>query len=606
MFNSNRPSDWALYLFENFGFRVFPLSPNSKVPPKCLKWQEWAKECSSEKISKYATANPTANWAIDCEGSNITVIDVDNKGAKKGSEELKKLEQLPVTLTIETPSGGFHYFFTGLYKSSTSKLADGIDTKSKGGYVVAAGSKIDGKRYEVFKHHNNIPQLPQFYANKLTVYDAPVVLKDDTLIEEGNRTNTLLSLAGAMRRRGFSRDAIFAAINVENERLSPPLSDREVENIANSVAKYSPETASAGVEFEKLENNTRPPKKLTDFVGEPPRRQWLINDWIPANEISSLYGSGGTGKSLLSLQLAFSVATGMPFLDQEVKTKMPVLAVFCEDNDEELHRRIHDIRKAPEMEFLDDIDQTDVRLWARVGLNNDIARQSKDGNDIVEGTFRPELEEQLASMPKGQKLLILDTLSDVYLGDENVREKVNKFVKTHLSSLAIKYNLTILILAHPSRSGQKGDMLSGSTAWENAVRNRLAFVPHETVADIMVLKRMKSNYAKRGEEIYLNWDAGRFKTVATEQHKTAGFVSDIMMIYTNIKVNDMPLAEFTELVLEDSELAFLFKGVPKNVFGAKLKREFRVPRNNEFFEFMVKGTRFLKRPLSTALDSMLS
>ena len=33
----------------------------------------------------------------------------------------------------------------------------------------------------------------------------------------------------------------------------------------------------------------------------------------------------------------------------------------------------------------------------------------------------------------------------------------------------------------------------------------------------MVLKRMKSNYAKRGEELFLSWDAGRFRPIDVAQ-----------------------------------------------------------------------------------------
>ena len=45
--------------------------------------------------------------------------------------------------------------------------------------------------------------------------------------------------------------------------------------------------------------------------GRPvPERQWLVPDLIPDRTVTLLSGDGGTGKSLLALQLAVAAATG--------------------------------------------------------------------------------------------------------------------------------------------------------------------------------------------------------------------------------------------------------------------------------------------------------
>ena len=60
-------------------------------------------------------------------------------------------------------------------------------------------------------------------------------------ILKGERNRTLTSLAGSMRRRGMSENAISAALLEENRRrCSPPIEDDEVKQIAASVAKYTP------------------------------------------------------------------------------------------------------------------------------------------------------------------------------------------------------------------------------------------------------------------------------------------------------------------------------------------------------------------------------
>jgi len=62
------------------------------------------------------------------------------------------------------------------------------------------------------------------------------------VIPQGERNETLASLAGSMRRRGMSESAILAALKDTNkERCQPPLPDAEVATIARSISRYEPE-----------------------------------------------------------------------------------------------------------------------------------------------------------------------------------------------------------------------------------------------------------------------------------------------------------------------------------------------------------------------------
>jgi putative DNA primase/helicase len=60
-------------------------------------------------------------------------------------------------------------------------------------------------------------------------------------IPEGQRNDTLMSLAGTMRRRGMGAEEIEAALLVtDNKRCDPPLPEDEVRKIAFSVCRYKP------------------------------------------------------------------------------------------------------------------------------------------------------------------------------------------------------------------------------------------------------------------------------------------------------------------------------------------------------------------------------
>ena len=66
-------------------------------------------------------------------------------------------------------------------------------------------------------------------------------------IPEGKRNSTLASLAGTMRQRGMSEEAIYAALVIINQQqCDPPLVDDEVRRIAKSVGSYPPGGGAAG------------------------------------------------------------------------------------------------------------------------------------------------------------------------------------------------------------------------------------------------------------------------------------------------------------------------------------------------------------------------
>ncbi|MCB1943976.1 MAG: primase C-terminal domain-containing protein [Candidatus Accumulibacter sp.] len=65
-------------------------------------------------------------------------------------------------------------------------------------------------------------------------------------IHKGSRNATLTSLAGTMRRRDMSPDAIHAALQQENAtRCQPPLDAADVRRIADSVSRYAPDATAS-------------------------------------------------------------------------------------------------------------------------------------------------------------------------------------------------------------------------------------------------------------------------------------------------------------------------------------------------------------------------
>src|SRR5690606_22678596 len=109
----------------------------------------------------------------------------------------------------------------------------------------------NGRPYRIFVDAPIAPVPDWLRAALAGAAGKPAAVLPDVILE-GEREATLVSLAGSMRARGASRDAIYAAISAENEsRCSPPLPDEDLQRIAGSVAKYQPEPTAAD-EFEAV------------------------------------------------------------------------------------------------------------------------------------------------------------------------------------------------------------------------------------------------------------------------------------------------------------------------------------------------------------------
>jgi hypothetical protein len=133
-------------------FRVFPLSPLSKIPAKVSEDFPKIATTSLEQIEKWWAQNPKYNIGISTD--EFVVIDVDNKSKKPGLATLAQLraegKDLPETFEQVTPTQGHHLFYSTLepIRQGVNVLGAGLDIRAKGGYVVGAGSILPNGFYK--------------------------------------------------------------------------------------------------------------------------------------------------------------------------------------------------------------------------------------------------------------------------------------------------------------------------------------------------------------------------------------------------------------------------------------------------------------------------
>lgn len=242
-----------------------------------------------------------------------------------------------------------------------------------------------------------------------------------------------------------------------------------------------------------------------------PPREWLVDDLVPMKTVTLFYGDGGTGKSLLALQLAVAVTVCGTWLGRAVNQGRAIV-LSAEDDNDELHRRLDGILRATGLQY-DDIAGLTLRSVA-----GECALLAVE--DKVALTQTALFQELDARATDDQPVsIVIDTLADVYPANENDRAKVRQFIGI-LRGLALRHRCAVVLLAHPSLTGlNSGTGTSGSTGWNNSVRSRLYLErivekgegnQYEPDPDKRVLTTKKSNYSRIGSEIVMTWKDGVF------------------------------------------------------------------------------------------------
>lgn len=543
-----------LQALKNKGWYVFPVK--GKIPALKGDWREHSTN-KEETIFEWSMDGYNG-FGVDLEKSGLTVIDIDIRPGKSGFDSLKSLNiSLPKTFTVSTPTGGKHLYYKGVTKSGKLRLngetVDGVDVKSGGGYVVAPSSPHPAGGFYEIEDDDVIVFLPKEIAEqglasaKSPDRDKPIIeldkitsvaecikylLAEEPAVSGDNGNTHTYKVVCRVRDFGLSKEiALKVLLENWNEHCCPPWSEYQLEGIVKNAYSYAggvpgakTKEGKALIIQKKAEEAFEPipepesllPKviNLLDMKGKKaPERDWLIDEWLPRGyEAPTLFtGDGGTGKTLLAMQMAIALGSGTPWLGLTPKRRVRSILLMCEDGADEVHRRSESIQLA----FQDIPDDAEVFFVPLIGRNCVICME-KDGS-LRDGPFLSTLKETLNEAfvdikeghPK-ESVIFVDTASDVFSGNESNRTGVNQFVKNKFCALMKSLNATGIMLAHPPKAD--GATYSGSTAWNNSFRNRLFldwFTPGKK-DKFRVLSREKSNYAEAGAKIPMKYAAGCF------------------------------------------------------------------------------------------------
>jgi RecA-family ATPase len=243
----------------------------------------------------------------------------------------------------------------------------------------------------------------------------------------------------------------------------------------------------------------------------PPPRLWSVRERVPLRQPTLFSGEGAIGKTLLSLQLLVAHALGRDWIGM-LPELGPAIYFGCEDDADEIHRRVADIAAHYRVTFADLISGG-LHLLSFAGKDAILGAVNRAG--VIEPTllFRRIYKGVSDIQPK---CVVIDTSADVFAGNENDRAQVRQFIGL-LRRLGIDGNCAVVLCSHPSLTGiNTGSGLSGSTGWHNSVRARMFFKTattdqgEEPDPELRELVFMKNNYGPIGARVVLRWKNGVF------------------------------------------------------------------------------------------------
>ena len=161
-----------------------------------------------------------------------------------------------------------------------------------------------------------------------------------------------------------------------------------------------------------------------------PPPSYLIDGLVPENGLSVLYGPSGSGKTFLALDLALSVATGLPWLGRSVKRRIVVyVAAEGRGGLGARYQAWSESRGWPD---------ASGALFLPVAVN------------LLDAAEVRRLREELTALPDRPGLVVVDTMARTMVGgDENAAKDVGRFVSA-VDGLPAD---ATLVVHHPGKDG---------------------------------------------------------------------------------------------------------------------------------------------------------
>jgi hypothetical protein len=421
----------AALQYEKLGWSVIPLIPKGKSP--LYSWTEFQKRrATPEEITEWFIRSPDLNLGIVTGAvSGIAVVDLDGTIGQENGAKLS----LASTLTSLTGDGKqlFYKYREGICNTA-SKLAEKVDVRGEGGYVVAPPSTHpNGKQYRWINPVFSVASLPEFPANlfatakiadKTTTNGNSWIANALDGLKEGNRDTTFARVVGRLHHSGLDPITIRALLSPYADSCSFTGLDKVIKSITRYDRAVNAVNAESGGQ------------SIEEFMQESEPVEWIVPDLIAKSSIGFIAGLPETLKTWLMIDLAIECARGGGnWLGLFPVSAARVLFVDQERFKGETQRRLRKVIGAKGLTATSLRDSLYVSCGTTTRLN-------------LDESFRAFRSKLLELRPD---LVIIDSFATFHTEDENDRRNIQTVIE-RVKQLREEVGATFIFIDHETKS----------------------------------------------------------------------------------------------------------------------------------------------------------
>ena len=176
--------------------------------------------------------------------------------------------------------------------------------------------------------------------------------------------------------------------------------------------------------------------------------EWICKDIVCTKGLSMIAGTDNTGKSILAMQLAISVAIGVPFMHFEIPRPRKVLLIQFEMDDGMVQQRVPKILKYYQNNYPDELRANISNL--KTVLKRDLGKLFNDKWDSLRGNLQANRNDQY-------DLVVVDNLYTSTGKDISKNHEV-KDVVSIIRGLIDTFGVSFMVINHNNKP--RGDVFT--------------------------------------------------------------------------------------------------------------------------------------------------
>ncbi|MGJ7508697.1 bifunctional DNA primase/polymerase [Variovorax sp. GT1P44] len=459
--------------YARLGWHVLPLVPGGKQPFSRLVPNGFHNATRDpETIEAWWSGEPNAGIGIALKASGLVAVDVDLR--HDGFTTLDDLQAVHGKLESDvlqiTGDGGWHMVFSSqLVESLPGTLGRGIDLKADG-YICAEPSiHPNGKTYEWEASCNPldgcIPSTLPGWIRDMSRTPVPAVPVTDSPMAPTPRWLDCLAALPAIPAN--ERETwLQVGMAIHNERpdaegfrawsdwsaTSPKFDAQDQSRVWLSFKRRGLSGTTLNTIFAMAQREgwrnvgtitLLPPavlsgdeeivKTLTQLEARAAAVRWQVKHAIEQNALGMIFGASGTFKSFIALDLCLHIAHGQPWLGK--KTRQGKVVYVAAEGGTGLWRRVSAWHKRRGVAF----PHESFFVCDRPIVMND--------PKSVEA-----LRASIERVCPGPALVVIDTLSQTFHGNENSNDEIAAFFRSIKLSIMDPLQCGALVVHHSGHS----------------------------------------------------------------------------------------------------------------------------------------------------------